>query len=112
MEMALFAILAAGAALLVRLGMAMYQTGVVRAKNSAAVMIRNFSDICLGVIAFMCIGAAIVFSGAENGFLGINRTLLLHMPLPQLSGHVLMILGAVLLGGGIVTGVMAERSRF
>ena len=55
-------ILLAAVALLVRVGMAWYATGLSRSKNAAGAVLRNVLDFCVATLVFWAIGAA-VFAG-------------------------------------------------
>src|SRR5258708_2836407 len=59
------------ATLLIRVGFALYAEGLVRAKNSASMVLRTITDLCIGVIAFWAIGAAILLQTRHPWF-GVN----------------------------------------
>ena len=48
-------------ALLVRVGMGWYATGLSRSKNAAGAVLRNVLDFCVATLAFWAIGAAVCF---------------------------------------------------
>lgn len=50
-------------------GFAMVETGFTRAKNAGNIMMKNFSDFCIGSILFFILGFGVMF-GNGNGFVG------------------------------------------
>ncbi len=46
-------------------GFAMVETGFTRAKSSAAIMMKNMMDMCIGVLLFAAIGMHIAYSGED-----------------------------------------------
>ncbi len=99
-------------ALWVRVGMAFYQFGIVRAKNSAGSVLRAVADLCVGSLGFWALGGAILFSGSSNGVFGIHSSLVFGADDVDVAAGVLALLAAVLIAGGIVTGAAAERAHF
>jgi Amt family ammonium transporter len=103
------------AVLLTRVGFALYAMGLVRAKNSAGVVMRTITDFCTTVLAFWVVGAAILIQ-SHNSWLWINKEVLFFgwrtdqpgLPMPYLLFYLAMILTA----SSVVTGAVAERSRF
>src|SRR6185437_8855101 len=103
------------AVLLTRVGFALYAVGLVRAKNSAGIAMRAISDLCVTVLAFWAVGAAILIQFHHPWF-AIKPDFLLFgsrpnapsLPMPALLFYLVMILTA----SGVVSGAAAERSRF
>ncbi len=62
-----FIILFGSLALLVRVGLAWYATGLARSKNAAGAVLRNLLDFCMATLAFWAVGAAI-FAGDPGLF--------------------------------------------
>lgn len=95
--------------LLIRVGSALYGTGVIRAKNAAGSVLRSICDLCVAVLAFWAVGAAILMQ-RNNGFISLARGLIAFHSggTPELF----FLTTAVLVGTGIVGGAVAERSRF
>ncbi len=110
-------LLAFGAvALTARLGMTVSVVGGCRAKNGVGQVGRTLTDVAAAVLAFWAIGAALLLSAAAdtqahywlNTVISIDRTLLFS----QVGGRAAAAffhLTAVLIAGGIVTAVLAER---
>src|SRR5437016_1998329 len=97
-------------AIFVRLGMALYASGLSRSKNAAGPILRGIVDIALVVLTFWGIGAAILFQ-RHNDFLGV------HLPLicgwrEELSADGFFDLVMTMIASGLVIGAVTERSRF
>ncbi|HTL30729.1 MAG TPA: hypothetical protein VL282_15975 [Tepidisphaeraceae bacterium] len=100
--------LAAGA-LLMRLGQALYQAGLVRSKNASSAVMRNIVDFAVVTIAFWLVGAAILQQSA-NGFFGFEVSSIAARS--DAYGVGFGLLALVLAVTGVVNGAIAERSRF
>jgi Amt family ammonium transporter len=97
------------AALLMRLGAGLQATGAVRSKNAAGAMFRGVVDLCVAVLAFWAVGAAIAgFRG--NGVFGVRPGLLLGWNGAG-GADTLFHLALAVLPSGFVLGAVAERSR-
>src|SRR5687767_3605681 len=100
------------AALLVRAGQAMYAVGLSRSKNAAGAGARSLFDLCVAVLAFCAVGAAILFQ-QRNDWLGIRPGLLFARGLSAQSAAVVFFYAsAVAIATGVLVGTLAERSRF
>jgi Amt family ammonium transporter len=96
-----FAILFGALALLARVGMAWYTTGLSRSKNAAAAILRNVLDFCIATLAFWAFGAAIMSAdvGLYFDHAGhVNFRVFLHLVL-------------VLFASAIPVGAGGERSK-
>jgi len=96
-----FAIVFAALALLVRVGMAWYATGLSRSKNAAAAVLRNVLDFCVATLAFWASGAAIM--SADVGLYFDHAG---HLSIPVFFHLVL-----VLFASAIPVGAGGERSK-
>jgi Amt family ammonium transporter len=94
--------------LLVRAGQVLYAVGLCRSKNSAAAALRGVADLCVAVLAFWAVGAAILFQG-HNGFFGIKPGLLLGWS--GMTGRQFFYAAATLMASGVVGGTLGERSK-
>jgi Amt family ammonium transporter len=97
------------ACLLIRLGLVLYRTGLLRAKNAAGAVLRVFADLCVSTLAFWAIGAAIMLQ-SRNGFFGLNPRFIAFSN--GGTGSLFFLMTVVLAGTGIVGGAVAERARF
>jgi Amt family ammonium transporter len=100
--------LAAGA-LLMRLGQALYQAGLVRSKNASSAVMRNIVDFAVVTICFWLVGAAIL-QQTNNAFFSFD----LHSlgARSDVTGAGFGLLALVLAVTGVVNGATAERARF
>lgn len=100
MQIVLFGVLV----LLLRAALAIHHLGLVRSKNSASAVARNLVDICVAVLSFALVGAAIVAMEPRLLLAGLFAGVQWQSPV--------MLTMAAVLPSAIVTGVVAERSRF
>lgn len=94
-------------------GFAMVELGFARAKNSINIVMKNFLDFCISVIAFLFLGTALMFGTSWMGVIGIDGF--------WLSAHggddkvwPFWFFQVVFAGTActIVSGAMAERTKF
>jgi Amt family ammonium transporter len=96
------------AALLVRVGLALYIAGLSRSKNSVSATVRVICDFCVAALAFCVIGAAF-FWQTSTPFLGLQPRFLLGGN-PDSAGLFFQTT-AMLTATAVVTGALAERAR-
>jgi Amt family ammonium transporter len=96
--------------LLLRVGFALQASGSLRAKSSAAAVLRITAETAAAALAFWAFGAAILFQGHNNWF-GFDSNFLFRQP-PESSPKEFFHLILCSIGGSIVSGAIAERSRF
>ena len=67
-------------------GFGMLEAGSVRSKNTTNILVKNFGDLCLGVVAFFVVGYALAFSDGNEwvgdqyfGLVGLPTSLLPHV---------------------------------
>ncbi|MGH7192590.1 MAG: hypothetical protein ACREJM_03545, partial [Candidatus Saccharimonadales bacterium] len=63
------------ACLLIRLGLALYTTGLIRAKNAAGAFLRTLADLCVALLAFWAIGAAIL-AQSHNAYFSVDTSII------------------------------------
>jgi Amt family ammonium transporter len=102
-------VLLGAAVLLVRVGQAMYATGLCRSKNAAGMTLRVVADLCAGVLAFWAVGAAVLAQRA-NGVFGVEWGSLLGSS--PVTAEQFFFCCVVLVATGAVGGTLAERSKF
>jgi Amt family ammonium transporter len=94
--------IALGAAcLLVRMGQALYGTGLIRAKNAAGATLRAVCEVSAAMLAFWVVGAALL--RGDRHLVGFGS---------GVDGTLFFLSALVLIGGAIPGAAMAERSRF
>src|SRR6185369_3459856 len=101
-------VLLASAALLVRTGQMLGAMGIARAKNVASAGLRSLADLCVAVLCYWAVGAAITFQTGNNVF-GIDAYQLIGWK--GLSPQWFSTLAVVLIATGIVAPALSERSR-
>jgi Amt family ammonium transporter len=89
------------ASLLLAVGYALVQSGVSRAKNAASSLFRGVAQICIGIISFWAVGAAILI-GSRKALLDYGGVL---------NASALLPIAIVLMTCAIVSGAILERSR-
>ena len=62
--------------LLMQLGFAFLENGLVRPKNSKNILIKNMFDACIACLFFWLVGYGFAFHGQEGAFMGIKSELL------------------------------------
>ena len=91
-------------------GFALLEGGMSRAKNAINVIMKNYADMCYGVIAFWLVGYGLMF-GNNSGWFGSSHFL---PTLDQNSDAVFFIFQLMFAATAatIVSGAVAERMRF
>ena len=102
-------VLLGAAMLLVRVGQALYATGLCRSKNAAGTALRVVADLCVAALAFWALGAAVMLQ-RSNGVFAIDWAILLGAN--GMTGETFFHAATVLVATGAVVGALAERSRF
>ncbi len=92
-------------ALLMRLGVALRELGMVRSKNSAGSLLRQVADLCVVSLSFWLIGQRILAYPGESGWRMWEVTAFRPASL-------FFTLAILLVGSAIVSGIVAERARF
>jgi Amt family ammonium transporter len=96
--------------LLLRAGFALQVSGSLRSKNAAAMIVRTIADTAAAALAFWAFGAAILFQ-TRNGWIGFDTRFFFHEP-PDFAATEFFHMTLCLIGSAIVTGALAERSKF
>lgn len=90
-------------------GFAMVETGFTRAKNAGNIIMKNLVDFCVGTVVFLLLGYGLMHGSDNGGFIGT--------PVNLFSGetdwlHVMFHLVFCATAATIVSGAMAERTKF
>jgi Amt family ammonium transporter len=96
-------------------GFAMVEAGMVRVKNVANVLMKNFMDFVVGTIVFLVIGYSLLMGTDVGGLIGDPRTAFLLMGEAydagtMLSWFFMLVFAATAVT--IVSGAIAERPKF
>jgi len=105
-------IVSAALVFLMQAGFTAFEAGMVRAKNSINVAIKNFTDISFAIIVYLIIGYALMFGADSHGFIGTDGFFLNGHTKPE--DYAFFIFQAVFAGTAatIVSGAVAERMTF
>ena len=68
----LWVVLAAGLVFFMQAGFTMFESGLVRAKNSYNVAVKNVSDFTVAVLSFWFLGFGLMFGSSANGLFGTS----------------------------------------
>jgi len=105
-------IIAASMVFFMQAGFTALETGMIRAKNSINVAIKNISDMIVTVLAFWAIGFALMFGETQSGLFGFTGFFLDGFDKPY--DYAFFIFQTVFAGTAatIVSGAVAERVQF
>ncbi len=92
-------------------GFALLEGGCARAKNSTNVILKNFADLCFGVLGFWLLGYGLMFGSNASGWFGTDHFLPDSSPGNEAVFFVFQAMFAAT-AATIVAGSVAERMRF
>jgi Amt family ammonium transporter len=94
-------------------GFAMLEGGLVRAKNTSNIMMKNLADFTIGSLGYWAIGFPLMFGTSVAGLYGVGSWFLLGEAY-DVSTYLLWIFQMVFAGTAatIASGAMAERTKF
>ncbi|HLL89358.1 MAG TPA: hypothetical protein VK324_08645, partial [Tepidisphaeraceae bacterium] len=92
-------------AVLARIGLIVYATGMTRSKNAAGIVFRNIADVCVATLAVWLVGTALW--SHSHSVIGFNR----HDALGGSAVGLLLLITTLLPGTGAVAAAAGERSR-
>jgi ammonium transporter, Amt family len=92
-------------------GFALVESGMVRAKNSVNVIMKNYSDMCVGAIGFWAVGYGLMFGTNTSGWFGTTKFALQAAEPWEYSLLFFQMMFAAT-AATIVSGALAERIRF
>jgi Amt family ammonium transporter len=105
-------IVATALVFLMQAGFTALEAGLVRAKNSINVAVKNFSDMVFAIVAYFICGYALMFGDTFDGIFGTTHFFVDHID----SGHeyAFFMFQAVFAGTAatIISGAVAERMQF
>ncbi len=105
-------LIAAALVFLMQAGFTAFESGMVRAKNSINVAVKNFADLTFAIIAFFILGYGFMFGSDSGGIIGTSN-FLLHGK-SEGYDYAFFIFQAVFAGTAatIISGAVAERMQF
>ena len=92
-------------------GFALLESGSVRAKNAVNVMMKNYTDMCIGGLAFYLVGFGLMMGTNDSGFVGTDH----FMPVELSNLDWALMFFQMMFAATAVTiasGAMAERVSF
>ncbi|MGL6074980.1 MAG: ammonium transporter [Fimbriiglobus sp.] len=92
-------------------GFALVESGLVRAKNAVNVIMKNYSDMCVGAIGFWAIGYGLMFGSNPTGWIGTSKFGWATLNPWEYSLLFFQIMFSAT-SATIVSGALAERIRF
>jgi len=104
-------ITAAALVFFMQAGFALLESGMSRAKNAINVVMKNYTDACVGSIVFWLVGFGLMFGSNPSGWYGIDH----FLPHTLTSYDYAFILFQTMFAATAVTiasGAMAERTHF
>jgi ammonium transporter, Amt family len=92
-------------------GFALVESGLVRAKNAVNVIMKNYSDMCVGAIGFWLIGYGLMFGLNKSGWIGLSKFGWESVEKWEYSLIFFQMMFSAT-AATIVSGALAERIRF
>lgn len=93
-------------------GFCCLESGFVRSKNSVNVAAKNFADFCISACIFWAVGYGLMFGASSNGIIGTTTFIFSVSDDP---GHIAFFVFQLMFCGTsttIVSGAVAERTRY
>lgn len=92
-------------------GFALLESGSVRAKNAVNVMMKNYTDMCIGGLAFYLVGFGLMMGTNHSGFVGTDHFMPVNLPNMDWALMFFQMMFAAT-AVTIASGAMAERVSF
>lgn len=92
-------------------GFALLESGMVRSKNAINVMMKNYVDLCVVIIAYWLLGYGLMFGNKFQNIIGIDHFLFQPTAGTETNFLVFQMMFAAT-AATIVSGALAERIRF
>lgn len=105
-------LISAALVMFMQAGFTMLESGMVRAKNSYNVAIKNVSDFCIAVLGFWLIGFGLMFGLEGNSFFGLSGFYGSEVEKPFDMAFFIFQATFVGTAATIVSGAVAERAKF
>ncbi|MGI9287423.1 MAG: ammonium transporter [Pseudomonadales bacterium] len=93
-------------------GFTFFETGLIRAKNSISVAIKNISDFCVVGTLYGLFGFGLMYGTSVGGLFGASGFFFNSGPSPWHKAFMLFQLGFCATAVTIISGAVAERMRF
>lgn len=96
---------------LMQAGFALLESGLSRTKNCINVVMKNYTDVCVGSLFFWLVGFGLMFGENPSGWIGFSG-FALHESEPWDYSFLLFQTMFAATAATIASGAMAERTRF
>ncbi|MBD3669223.1 MAG: ammonium transporter [Gammaproteobacteria bacterium] len=108
----LWLLIAAALVFLMQAGFAALETGMIRAKNTINVAIKNVGDFIIGALAFFLVGFGLMFGSSHLGLFGVDKFALAGIE--NGYDYAFFIFQMVFAGTAatIISGAVSERMQF
>ena len=107
----LWVLIAAALVMVMQGGFCMLESGLVRAKNSINVAMKNLADACVSMLMFFGVGFALMFGASHSGLIGNPGTLAPYFESPRFVTFLIFQLVFCTTATTIVSGAVAERVK-
>ncbi len=106
-------VIAAGLVLFMQAGFTALESGMVRAKNSTNVAVKNIADLIFAIATFWLVGYALMFGDTAGGWVGTSGFGMSHAE-DDPAEMIFFVFQAVFAGTAatIVSGCVSERMKF
>lgn len=104
-------LICAALVLMMQAGFCCLESGLVRAKNSVNVAMKNFIDFCTSAAMFWLFGFALMFGASAGGWIGVDGFFFSYSG-PWLTAFFIFQMFFCTTATTIVSGAVAERTRF
>lgn len=96
---------------LMQAGFALLESGLSRSKNCVNVVMKNYTDVCVGSLCFWLVGFGLMFGVNPTGWFGASG-FALHQAASWDYSYLLFQTMFAATAATIASGAMAERTRF
>ena len=104
-------IVAGALVFLMQAGFGLLESGMSRAKNSVNVIMKNYTDVCVGSLVFFCVGYGLMFGSSSYGFWGSDH-FFVYASSGTEWGFIFFQTMFAATAVTIASGAMAERTKF
>jgi Amt family ammonium transporter len=108
---AIWLVMAAALVFLMQAGFALLESGASRTKNCINVVMKNYTDVCVGSLLFWLVGFGLMFGDNPSGWFGTSG-FALHDADSWDYSYLLFQTMFAATAATIASGAMAERTRF
>ena len=108
----LWVIVCAALVFLMQAGFALVETGLTRSKNAVNIIMKNVMDVAAGSLVFFALGFGLMFGTSAGGIIGTDGFFLSGLSDPWTYAFFLFQAVFAATAATIVSGAVAERTKF